>query len=462
MNLFSAALQVARLDLKRYFRDKGGMALGFALPLVLVGVFGFVMKFVNAGESGMSRTTLWVLDQDESEKSRAFVAGLRDSNVLRVSPAANEKDLPTEAELKQKVTDGEAHHALVIAKGFADAIDAKRFPELRMYRDPGRDMEKQLVGIGLMQAFVSTVAQDSAALFTARVMELAGMPAEQAERIRSMTETLSNSITAIVKTVEDQGLLGKRETSTDASAASKPATEPEKAFDMGNVFTRLVPVSNVDIAPPDRPKTMTYMLAQSVSGISVMMLMFGLMACGASLIREREGGTLPRLLLSSIPRDAILLGKLLFCATIGALQLCLMFAFGAIVFQVDFLRDPVTLVLLSLTLLLAVTAFGVVIAAWAKTEKQAEGMSTLLILIMAALGGAWFPIQMLALPTFAEVVTRCTLTWWAMSGMQGMLWYGKSWTDPTMLVDMGVLVGFAVVALTIGFILFRRRYADVR
>ncbi len=457
MNLFSGALLVARLDLKRYFRDKGGVALGFALPVVLVAVMGFSMKLVVGTDGGLSKTTLWVVDQDQTDASRAFVKSLGESSVLRISPEPGDKDQPTEQELEQKVRDGEAHHALVILKGYSESVAAKHFPALRMYRDPGRDMEKQLVGIGLMQAVMASNPESSAAMFSGRAMQLAGLPDDMANQIVSMAEAMSKTVHSMLKTVED------RDEKTAASApASHEAGDSKSKDDVANVMTRLVPVANVDIAPPDRPKSMTYMLAQSVSGIGVMMLMFGLMACSSSLIRERQGGTLPRLLLSSIPRNSILLGKLIFCGVIGAMQMVVMFTFGGFVFHVEFLRDPVTLVVLSLSLLLAVTGFGVLIAAWASTEKQAEGMSTLLILVMAALGGAWFPIQMLTLPTFAKIVTHSTLTWWAMNGMQGMLWYGKSWTDPSMLIDIGILLGFAAVALTAAFALFRRRYADVR
>jgi ABC-type multidrug transport system permease subunit len=189
-----------------------------------------------------------------------------------------------------------------------------------------------------------------------------------------------------------------------------------------------------------------------------MMLMFGLVACSTTLLKEREQGTLRRLLVASAPRASIPLGKFLFTFAVGLLQLLVLFCYGELVFRVGTFRDPVTLVVLSGVWSACATAFGMLIATWAKSQKQVEGLSTLLILVMAALGGCWFPVQMVDLPWYAEVVTKATLTWWAMSGFQGMFWHQQSLSHPGMLAAIGVQVAFTAVAMWLSLRLFRRRF----
>jgi ABC-2 type transport system permease protein len=232
------------------------------------------------------------------------------------------------------------------------------------------------------------------------------------------------------------------------------------AFDFQSFFTDVVPVTEVEVAPPARRRTLTYTLAQSVSGVTVMMLMFGLVAAGGTLIREREQGTLPRLLVAAAPRDAVLFGKFLFAAGSGLMQLAALFVWGDLLFRVGMFQKPLTLAVIAVTVTAAVTAFGVLIAAWARTTKQAEGVSTLLILGMSALGGAWFPVQIFDLPVYAEAITRCTLTWWAMSAFQQMLWNQASWTAPPVLQALGVLWAFALAASFFAWRLYRSRYAN--
>jgi len=125
-------------------------------------------------------------------------------------------------------------------------------------------------------------------------------------------------------------------------------------------------------------------------------------------------------------------------------------------------RDPVTLLVHSLAVTAAVTSFGLLVAAWARTSKQAEGVSTLIILVMSCLGGSWFPLQAFAVPAPVELAMKSTLTHWAVSGYQGMFWHGLAWTDPAMLRKLAVLLGFAIFAGLAANALFRKRYLGRR
>jgi len=453
MRLLRASWTIARKDLRVYFRDRTGMLLGFGLPVVLVLAFGFIYKMTFGAPGGLSRTTLWVTDEDDSAASRGFLERLRAADLLAVRPRTNEPRRPRE-ELRALVEDGEAHHALVIEAGFEQTLREERIPELTMYRDPDRDMESQLVSIGLLQAFVSGDAGELAPLLTARALKLGGLPEAWSDRILDLSRGFSDSIEALFGQAQDLGLLEEEDPKPDDT------DQADGGLGFGTIMSRLVPVNDVDIKPPARPKQLSFMLAHNISGISVMMLMFGLVACGTMLIQEREQGTMARLLMAAVPRESLLFGKFLFTAVVGACQLAVMFTVGALVFQVNLIRDPVTLLVLCLALIFAVTAFGMLIAAFARTTKQAEGSATLIILVMSALGGAWFPVQMFDLPTAGAIAARCTLTWWAMSGFQGMLWYGKTWTDPGVLRDVGVLLAFGAAASLIAVRLFRRRFVD--
>ena len=452
MNLFRAALLIARKDLLLYARDRTGLALGLVLPLVLVAVFSYVDKMMagDGGGGAFSKAALWVADEDQSETSGRFIAALRDAKTINVKPETGKADAKpvTAAELRQKLHDGDLHHGLVIAKGFGETVARGELPQLRLMRDPDREVEEQLISIGLMQAVMATLGSDFAAPLTTRALEQAGLPKEWRDRTLALSKTFSSGIETLFKEKAD----------TEKKAAPEAKTADSAGFDMTQIVGQLVPIEHEDFRPPERPKQLTYMLAHTVSGIGVMMLMFGLVACAGLLLREREGGTLPRLLLAPAPHAALLLGKFLFTALVGAAQLTLLFAFGAIVFHVDVLRDPVTFLAISLSVLVAVTAFGMLIGTWAKTQKQADGVSTLVILVMSALGGAWFPLQMLDLSPAVKMVMGCTLTHWAVSAYQALFWYGKGLTDKPILTSIAVLWGFAIVASFASHRLFKKRY----
>lgn len=455
MSTLTTALAMARKDLRLYFRDRTGMALGFLLPIVLVIIFGFVMKLVNGGDSGPSRATLWVVDQDGSEASRAFVAALRAAETLRVRPAADEPAVD-EAHVRRDLADGELHHALLLPAGFGATIAKRELPELRMLRDPDRTLEQQMIAIGMMQAAIAALGPDFAEAFTTRMLERAGLPKEWRERTTALARGFAGGVRLLFEERDAQESSDAQKSADAKAAAEGDATTAR--LSPADFLGQLVPVVNEEFRPPERPRQLTFMLSHSVSGIGVMMLMFGLMACATQLIREREEGVLPRLLGAPSERAALLWGKYLFAVIIGALQLTLLFTVGGFVFEVDFLRDPVAFLVASFVILLAITSFGMLIAAWARTSKQAEGLSTLLILVMSAVGGAWFPLQAFDPPAAVQIAMRCTLTDWAIRTYQALFWHGHGLRDGDVQTNLAVLLGFTVAATFAARALFERRY----
>jgi len=477
MSFLRAARLLATKDLRLYRRDRAALLLGFLLPIGLMTVFGFMMKFAFGGSGATPKAELWVVDEDRTEVSAELVAALREAGTVRLRPREGDEPIDRE-EGRRRLQEGAAHHLLIVEPGYAEAVAAGRTPELTMLRDPGREMEDQLINLGLMQAVMSTTGGGMfPTLFGDKLLE-AGLPEETVAEVTSLSDRMTELIGAgfegmeaagqgpadeVAGTPADEDADEVAGTPADEDAdevAGTPADEVAGTgdFDFQAIFANLVPVEKVDVQPPERPKNLTYTLAQSVSGIAVMMLMFGLVTCAGTLIEERDEGTLGRLMTSAVPRDSILFGKLFFTAVTGLVQLAVLFAWGELLFRVGMFRKPVTLLVLAVTLTAAVTAFGLLIAAWADTRKQADGVATLLILVMSALGGAWFPVHLFDLPVYAEVITRSTLTWWAMQGFNQMLWHQASWYEPAVLQALGVQWLFAAVAAFLAWRLYRRRY----
>ncbi|TAH36889.1 MAG: ABC transporter permease [Planctomycetota bacterium] len=448
-----SAWLLARKDLRMFFRDRTGMLLGFLLPVALVTVFGFVMKSIMGadGDEAMPRVRLWVADLDGSEESRGLVAALRVASTVSLQPEAEQEGLEPESleEAQEWVAEGKnnAHHVLVIPQGYGADVAAGSVPRLEIARDPGRPMESRLVSIGVMQAFMQQTEGRLWPALMGRSMEGAGMDPASAQTLVGFMESARQLMAGVFA-------------AADEPAGADAGGSPRAAPDLTDFTAWMSPATFVDVQRGDRPSTLTLQLAQVVAGMTVMMLMFGLMAVASTLIEEREKGTLRRLFLAPLERESILFSKFLLAAVIGAMQLVVLLTYGELVFRVNMFRDPVTLAILMLSTVAAVTSFGMLVASWARTQKQAEGLSTLLILVMSALGGAWFPVQYFegSLPAVARVAMRCTLTHWSMSGFQGMLWYERPWTDSATLAALGVLWSFALAAGAMSWMLFRRRH----
>jgi len=227
---------------------------------------------------------------------------------------------------------------------------------------------------------------------------------------------------------------------------------PELSF--ADAIPELMGIDAQDVAGGEDRSRTSAGRAHAISGIAVMMLLFGLVGCAGTLLEESAEGTLQRLQLMPAPGASILLGKFLFTGVAGLLQLAILFSYGGILFGIPVLRAPVALVVLSVALISAATGLGLFLGVTCRTRKQLEGLSTLVILVMSALGGSWFPL--IITPEWYRKLGHFTLNAWAMDGYQGLFWYGKDLAG--IRVEIAVLFGIAVVTSLLAVRGWKRRF----
>ncbi|MBN8621321.1 MAG: ABC transporter permease, partial [Anaerolineae bacterium] len=87
-----------------------------------------------------------------------------------------------------------------------------------------------------------------------------------------------------------------------------------------------------------------------------------------------------------------------------------------------------------------------------KTEAQANSVSLLLALMLASLGGAWWPLDVV--PGFMKVIGHLSPVAWAMDGFRNLIF--ENGTLLTVLPSLGVLG--LLTAIFFGFAVWRFRY----
>jgi ABC-2 type transport system permease protein len=97
----------------------------------------------------------------------------------------------------------------------------------------------------------------------------------------------------------------------------------------------------------------------------------------------------------------------------------------------------------------ACTSFGMLIAAISPTPESARGLSTFVIMLMSAIGGAWFPVSFM--PEFIQKLSRLTLVYWSMEGFSQVLWSHASLAE--LLPTLGYLA--LTTALIMGVSVWR-------
>jgi ABC-type multidrug transport system permease subunit len=191
-------------------------------------------------------------------------------------------------------------------------------------------------------------------------------------------------------------------------------------------------------------------LGQSVPGMGTMFVMMTVFGSMAALIVERQQGTLQRLAVMPVSRRTLLAGKILARFGLGLLQFLVVFVVGALL-GMDFGQAPLALLLLVIAYTLSVTALSFAIGSGLKNPAQASGLSLLLTLTLAPLGGAWWPMSIS--PRFMQVIGHVSPIAWAMDGFTALTYEGAHLAD--VWVPLVVLLGMAVVAFVVAIPRFR-------
>jgi ABC-2 type transport system permease protein len=181
-------------------------------------------------------------------------------------------------------------------------------------------------------------------------------------------------------------------------------------------------------------------------GFTVFFVTMVALGSAGGILEEREIGTLRRLLAAPLGRWQILLGKALGVAFVASFEAAMLVGFGSLVFGVEWGSDPLPVMLLLGSLVLAATGLGIMLSAMVRTRGQMSALTPVVSTAFAMLGGCYWPIEVTS--PFMQQVARFTPTGWAMLGLKDVVARGMGLSAA--LLPSAVLLGFAAITLVIG------------
>jgi len=182
--------------------------------------------------------------------------------------------------------------------------------------------------------------------------------------------------------------------------------------------------------------------SQSLPGMLVMFVMQMVLTYGGtSLVNDRLGGRLRRLLATPVrPLEAygakVLARVLLACAQAVVLLIC-----GASLFRLPLGDHPLFLLPVVLSLAAVAGCLSVLAGLLCQTEKQVILVAIFGAMVLSALGGCWWPIEIV--PETFKTIALFTPSYWAMHGLQSVLYFGRS--NEVLIFECPVLLGFAAL-----------------
>jgi ABC-2 type transport system permease protein len=405
-------LVLVRKDFALFLKDKASISLTFIVPFALIYLFGQIYH-VNSSESGPSGIPVAVVNESDNPAAARLVDALKAEKTFRVltnfvNPDKTTRPL-TEDDLRALIHADEFRFALVIPKDVIRTDDIGI--RLRTYSNPRNAVEAETVAGILEKTIFSKVPELLGQSLQARARSYLGDA-----RLERFNGSIASAVSeafggdeASIKARISDGNLGLRRLDGGAAGAG-PA-------DSGNALSRIVRIDNVQVEGKGVKSPMATLL---VGGWAMQFLLFAVTASATALFREKEHGIFQRVLSAPVTRGDILWSKFLYGICLGLAQLSVLFFAGHVLFGIEFGGQIGLLALVCVFAAAACTSFGMLIAAVSPTPESARGLSTFVILLMCAIGGAWFPVSFM--PEFIQRFSRLTLVYWSMEGFSQVLW----------------------------------------
>ncbi len=183
-----------------------------------------------------------------------------------------------------------------------------------------------------------------------------------------------------------------------------------------------------------------------VPGIMANVIFVSTMMLSAMIVvREREFGTLERLLVTPVARVEFLVCKMIPVACVGLFDALLIAATAVLWFDVPFRGSLIGLVAATLVLLLGTQGLGLLLSSYAATQQQAMLSAAFFIMPMMVLSGFAFPIR--NMPEFLQWVSWLDPLRYYLVVIRDIFLKGSGVADHPLEYSMMALLGIGALAI---------------
>jgi ABC-type Na+ efflux pump permease subunit len=209
---------------------------------------------------------------------------------------------------------------------------------------------------------------------------------------------------------------------------------------------------SVEVSSAGRREEIPRAADQAIPGTMVMFTMLLLLTSGATgLLVERRQGLLRRLASAPMSRSTVVLGKWAGKLALGLVQIGYAMVVGTLLFGVDWGPNLPAVLLVMVVYAGFMASLALVLGSVARTEGQAVALGVLSANVFAALGGCWWPIEVVG-PTMRKVAMLLP-TGWAMDALHALVNFGHSGAD--VLPNLAALLAGAALLGALGVRVFR-------
>jgi ABC-2 type transport system permease protein len=348
-----------------------------------------LISFAFGGTS--FHATVALVDADRGPLAAAFTAYLETPELREVIDVTR---ADTEADARRQLDSGDADTALVIPPGFSSAAQSSAAPSVTVLSSVDFPLAAEVAG-SIVESFVAQLNADRLSVATA---VSAGAPED-------------------IATLAAEAATLRLPEQVDLRAAGSKSVSPINYF-----------------AP----------------AMAIMFMFFAISFGARSYALERQGGTLDRVAAAPLRPGVVLAGKSLATFVYGATSLGTVALVTSLVFGADW-GPPLAVAALVVAMALTLMCLTMLVIALARTDRQADGLASILAFGLALLGGNF--VYLGSAPPVLHTLALFTPNGWALRAFTDLSG-GAGWT--AILQPILAILAFCAAVTAIVAFLTRR------
>ncbi|MFH1524385.1 MAG: ABC transporter permease [Chloroflexota bacterium] len=424
-------LDIAIKDMTRSFRSAFALMFMFGVPLLMAGMFYFMFGGQGQNDTAFSlpATKVIVANLDQGgpgfEIAKAQFPGGSQANSM-----------------------GDMILTTLQGESFTDIMEVTTTDSAEAARSA---VDKQEAGVAII------IPPD----FSEQFSDLAGQAT--IELYKDPTLTIGPSIVQSVMAQFTDGMSGAK---VAVNVAVKQTGSSDPQF-IGQVIQQYMAassnsdqtVSALDTRAPSNTKTpanpISVIIGLILGGMTIFYAFFTGASSAQSILKEDEGGTLPRLFTTPTTQSTILAGKFLAIGLTVIVQMTVLLILGRLIFNIHW-GAFLPLAIVTLGSIMAASTFGIFLMSLLKSTKQSGAVFGGVLTVTGMVGMIKIFTMGVSGANWTDTVQLFVPQGWA---VRGLLQVMNGAAMPDILLTFLVLVAISIVMFIIGVLRFQKRYA---
>ncbi|OEU84759.1 MAG: hypothetical protein BA865_00125 [Desulfobacterales bacterium S5133MH4] len=424
-------------------RDRSGLLVLFLMPAVLVIVVSLVQENVLKTTGETSIRMLFV-DQDRQSTGQVIEELLLGSGAVEIVKNLDGQKVDEET-AKALLAKGDFQFCVIIPKGVTDAVKKRVEQQITAALDAENDDKNEPVPLPSMVLYFDPLVQGAFRASVVNALHRVILSMEMEMKARALSKTIPDQMDLILQEIMGPNLM-------KAPVRIFPCMDSKWGSE------RLLDIQTKRAFRGGLEKLPTS-VQQNVPAWALFGMFFIIVPLGGSLIREKQEGTMVRLLTLPVPYVTLLSGKVIAYVLVCTAQFSVILLVGKFVLPIlgtpvlEMGSSPAATVLVVVSAALAAAGYGVMLGTICRTYEQASMFGPVSVVIAAALGGIMVPVYVM--PELMQRISNYSPLAWGLNALIDI--FVRQGGIRSVLPEIFYLLSFFTLTMLIAWVVFIRR-----